>query len=377
VSRSPRPRWLLAPLGAALVLAVSLPAPTPAADDPTPKDIQALTAKAYDFLKTKQNKDGSFAKEIGGPGVSALVVAALVRNGYGPDDPVVSKTLEYLESQVQKDGGIYDKKLANYTTSVAVMALKEVNTKGKYDTILKNTSTFLKKLQWDDSLVEDKNDVKVGGVGYDAKSRPDMSNSHYFVEALLAAGVPRDDPAIQRALKFVSRCQNLPGETNDQAYAKKTTEKDKGGLVYNPVPGEKNPGTIEGGGLRSEGAMTYAGLKTFLYAGVDKNDPRVKACVDWIRRNYTLDENPGRGKAGLYYYYHTFAKAMDAFGEEDFADKDGKKHKWRAELYDALKKSQQNGGFWVNDKRDAYGEGSPELATSFALLALSYTKPKK
>ena len=59
--------------------------------------------------------------------------------------------------------------------------------------------------------------------------------------------------------------------------------------------------------------MTYGGLKSFLYAGVSKDDPRVKAAVDWIRRHYTLEENPGMGKAGLYYYYHTFAKAMDAW----------------------------------------------------------------
>ena len=48
----------------------------------------------------------------------------------------------------------------------------------------------------------------------------------------MPAGVPKDDPAMQRALKFVSRCQNLPGETNDQPFAKKTTDDDKGGLTY-------------------------------------------------------------------------------------------------------------------------------------------------
>ena len=40
---------------------------------------------------------------------------------------------------------------------------------------------------------------------------------------------------MQRALKFVSRCQNLPGETNDLPFAKKTTEADRGGFVYTPL----------------------------------------------------------------------------------------------------------------------------------------------
>ena len=40
--------------------------------------------------------------------------------------------------------------------------------------------------------------------------------------------------------------------------------------------------------------MTYAGLKSFLYAGVSKDDPRVKAAVEWVRKHYTVTENPGQ-----------------------------------------------------------------------------------
>src|SRR5439155_20529000 len=205
-------------------------------------------------------------------------------------------------------------------------------------------------------------------VGYDGKQRPDLSNTQFFVDALLSAGLPRDDPAVQRALRFVSRCQNLPGEHNDQAFAQKTTEDDKGGLVYNPQARDYTPE----GGLRSAGAMTYAGLKSFLYAGVSKDDPRVKAAVNWIRRHYTLEQNPGMGKAGLYYYYHTFAKAMDALGEETFVTADGNKHPWRRELFDALKKRQQPDGSWRNAGDKTFGESDPELATSFTVLSLSY-----
>ncbi len=369
-----RNRVVFCSLGLGLVVAATLP--TPAADaGPTSKDVQALLEKNYAFLKEAQLKDGSFAPKVGGPGVTALIAAGLIRNGYPADDPVVAKALEYLAAQVQKDGGIYDKQLANYTTSVALVAFKEANTKGKYDAVIKNASAFLKKLQYDDSLVEEK-DVKFGGVGYDTKSRPDLSNTQYFVDALIAAGIPKDDPAIKNALKFVSRCQNLPGETNDQPYAKKTSADDKGGLVYNPIPGDKNPSTTAEGGLRSSGVMTYAGLKTFLYAGVNKDDARVKGAIDWIRRHYNLEENPGQGKAGLFYYYHTFGKAMEALGEEEFADKDGKKHPWRQELFDTLKKAQKANGSWANDN-DAFKEGTPELASGYALLALSYTKPAK
>ena len=169
-----------------------------------------------------------------GTGISAVVASSLLRSGLGIDDPVVAKTFAYLEKNVQKDGGIYDKFLANYTTSVALMTFAEANTKGKYDSVIKNATQFLRAMQYDDNRVES-GDAKYGGAGYDGKSRPDLSNTQYFLEALQAAGVPKDDPAVKRALVFVSRCQNLSGEFNDLAFAKKTTEDDRGGLVYNPL----------------------------------------------------------------------------------------------------------------------------------------------
>ena len=111
------------------------------------------------------------------------------------------------------------------------------------------------------------------GVTYDGKgNKPDLSNTQFFLEALLAAGVSKDDPAVKNALKFISRCQNLPGETNDQPFAKKAKEKDKGGLTYTPIDPDDSKHKTPDGGLRSLGAMTYGGLKSFLYAGVAKTD---------------------------------------------------------------------------------------------------------
>ena len=360
---------------AAIMLAC--PAVARAADETgvDPQQMKEVLERAADYLKSHQEANGSFSPKVAGPGVTAVVVAGMLRCGFRVDDPVVRRGLAYLEKNVKKDGGIYDKGMANYTTSVAVMALQEANKDGKYDALIKNAGAFLKKLQYD---VEE-SDVKFGGVGYGDKSkgRPDLSNTQYSIDALIAAGVPKDDPAIQRALKFISRCQNLPGETNDQPFAKKATADDKGGLTYLPLDVDDNPHKTAEGGLRSLGAMTYGGLKSFLYAGVKKDDPRVKGAVDWIRRHYTLDENPGMGQGGLFYYYHTFGKAMAALGEDRFEDAKGTKHDWRRELFETLKKRQRDDGSYINKTDKQFGEADPNLATAFALLALSYTKPPK
>jgi squalene-hopene/tetraprenyl-beta-curcumene cyclase len=368
----------LRPLGTLLLTALLLAGvtrPAPAAEKERgsySKELQEVVDKGIDFLKQQQQDNGGFSTRFVGPGITALVVAALVRNGRGLDDPVVAKALKFMEKSVKKNGGIYDKALANYVTSVSLMAFKEANKKGKYDTIIKNASKFLRSLQH----AADEEDRNFGGLGYDGKSRSDMSNTQFFVDAMLAAGVPKNDPAIQRALKFITRCQNIKGEINDQPFAKKTSKDDEGGFVYVPDPDDKQHKTAAGG-LRSNGAMTYGGLKSFLYAGVKKTDPRVKAAINWIRRHYTLDENIGQGQSGLYYYYHTFAKAMTALGEDRFEDAKGKKHDWRRELFEALKKRQKANGSWVGARDRSFGESDPNLATAFALLTLSYCRPEK
>ncbi|MBM3993643.1 MAG: terpene cyclase/mutase family protein [Planctomycetes bacterium] len=337
---------------------------------PTSKDLQSVRDKAIGFLRSSQNPDGSFSPKFAGPGITSLAIAGLIRNGVAPDDPAVVKALKWLESQAKADGGIHNQKLANYTTSVAVMALRDANINGKYDAALKRAAEFLKKIQ------HDADDLDHGGFGYDKGGRPDMSNSAFTVEALLAAGLSKDDPAVKNALKFISRCQNLPGETNTNPWATKTADDDKGGFVYDPHLGDKNKYQTAAGGLRSLGAMTYSGLKSFLYAGVDKKDKRVEAAVAWARAHYTLEENPGMGKAGLYYYYHTFSKALDAFGEDLFEDAKGKKHDWRMELFQTLQKQQLANGSWRNMGERTFGEDNADLATSFALLSLSYCQKR-
>ncbi|HEV3384258.1 MAG TPA: prenyltransferase/squalene oxidase repeat-containing protein [Gemmata sp.] len=341
--------------------------------EPTAGDIKAVVGKAIGFLETSQKEPGNFFPKAGEPGLTALIVASLLRNGVPGDNSVIKKAMKYLEGNIKKDGGVYDKGLGNYMTCLAIMAFKEMNTNGKYSTIIENATKYVKGLQ-DDS---DPKDVKSGGVGYDGKSRPDLSNTNFMVEALLAAGVSKDDPAIKKALVYVSRCQNYKSEFNEEAYASKTREDDKGGFVYNPLDldNDKSTKRTDVGGLRSEGGMTYGGLKSFLYAGVSKDDKRVKAAIDWVRKHYTVTENPGEGQAGLYYYYHTFAKAMDALGEEPFVDAKGVKHDWRQELFDELKKKQSENGSWAN-KNKQFLEDVPELATAFALLSLSYCRKK-
>jgi squalene-hopene/tetraprenyl-beta-curcumene cyclase len=330
--------------------------------------------RAIGYLQTKgQALDGPYSAQAG-PGVTALVTAAILRHGRTPDDPLVAKSLKYLEGFVHEDGGIYQKDgmLRNYETCLAILCFTEANRGGRYDKLIKNADRFIKDLQWDEGEGHDRSSLNFGGAGYGRQKRPDLSNTSFLIDALKAAGAGPDDPAMKQALIFVSRCQNLETEHNTTPFAPKNPD---GGFYYTCAAGGSSmAGTIPNGGLRSYGSMTYAGLKSMIYAGLGRDDPRVKAALKWIQKFYGLDSNPGLGNAGLYYYYHTFAKALDATGLSVVEDAQGVKHDWRRELRAELIRRQRPDGSWINDA-DRWMEADPNLVTGYALLALSYCRP--
>jgi squalene-hopene/tetraprenyl-beta-curcumene cyclase len=356
------------------VVALAVLSRTSLAQTPAVEKAQAskLVDRGISYLTGAQAEDGSFSKQAG-PGITALVATAFLENGRSPSDPVVAKALKYLESHVRSDGGIYAEgsKYKNYETSIAMRAFAAANADKRYDDLLKGAAAFVKDIQWDGGEGHDESSDSYGGAGYGSHNRPDLSNTTFLADALEAVGTGPDDPAVQRMLVFVSRCQNLESEHNQTKFPALNPD---GGFYYTiAAGGSSQAGTTPNGGLRSYGSMTYAGLKSMIYAGVDKDDQRVKAAVEWARQHYTLDENPGLGDAGLYYYFHTFAKALDAMGQPTVVDDEGVEHDWRQELVDALAARQQEDGSWIN-KNDRWLEADPNLVTGYALLALSHTR---
>ncbi|HPM79524.1 MAG TPA: terpene cyclase/mutase family protein [Candidatus Anammoximicrobium sp.] len=342
---------------------------------PDAPDYEQMVSRAIGFLATKgQAEDGSFSSQAG-PAVTALVATALMRHGRTPSDPLVANSLAYVEQFVRSDGGVFGtgSLYANYETSVAILCLTEANKDGRYTEKLNKADAYIRGLQWDEGEDKDPSDPAYGGAGYGKHKRPDLSNTQFFMDALQAMGTDVNDEAVKRALTFVSRCQNLETEHNTTPFAAKNPD---GGFYYTPAAGGSSmAGTTPSGGLRSYGSMTYAGLKSMIYAGLSADDPRVKAAVKWIKMHYDLKSNPGMGDQGLYYYYHTFAKTLDAMKQDVFVDQRGVQHDWRAELRAELARRQLPDGSWVNEA-DRWMEGDPNLVTAYALLALSYCKPQ-
>ncbi len=340
-------------------------------------ELETAIGKGLGWLAANQKEDGTWGQPEY-PALSALALTAFQGDPSGTYkhkyEANVRKGYDQLIKNVKPDGGIYVEKLANYNTSISMMALLMANNPA-YEPILKKARRFEIGLQ--DNLGDD-NAVN-GGIGYGGSyHHSDLSNTTYALEALhytqyLKSDVANDPDARdlnwKAAAQFISRTQNLPGY-NDQKWASDDPA-NKGGFVYFPGDSKAGEQTLDNGktALRSYGSMSYAGLLSFIYAQVDKNDPRVKAVIDWLNKNYTLVENPGMGQEGLYYYYQMMAKGLSAAGVDTLTLKDGTKINWRQDLAKRLLNLQNADGSWAN-LNGRWMEKDPVLVTSYSTITL-------
>jgi squalene-hopene/tetraprenyl-beta-curcumene cyclase len=382
--------------GLALVLALialtasgahAVAQPAPAGTAAVESDARAVIAAALGYLRSQQQADGSWQRSPREPvAITALVVRAFAADEKtGPRADFVLKGYQRVLAEQQADGGIYKDMLATYSTAIAVSALA-ASPDASHKQAMEKAVAYLKAAQFSDAVAGpagqkvDVNHPYYGGWGYGNRGRggdrPDLSNTNVVLEALNEAGLRPDDPAFQRAIAFVTRLQNH-SETNPLSWAG-----DDGGFVYgisDKGEGNSAAGEYDGPGgrrmVRSYGSMTYGGLKSMIYAGLTKDDPRVKGAWDWIRKNWTLEANPGMraadpgaAEAGLFYYYQTFGKALGAYDEPLVTDAAGNRHDWRAELVAELKRRQRPDGSFVGIAK--WMEDNPVLSTTFAVLAL-------
>ena len=325
------------------------------------KQLEESLVRAAAYLRSQQHADGTWENH---PGITAMAATAILR------DPQLShqealrataNTLAYVRSLAKPDGGIYAKDIPHYITAVSVMMLTAAGLPQDTPLIEKGRKYLVERLL-DEGEGVSPNDKFYGGLGWGGLSdggRADIISLEYGLRAMKEAGTALADPAWEKAIKFLQRTQNIR-EINDQGF---TT--DDGGFMY-------YPGYSQAGGTASYGAATYAGLLSYSWSNVKKDDRRVQSALKWIRNNYTVDENPGVGQKTVYYYYMVFAKALQAIGEPIITDAKGQRHNWRDDLGKKLIALQHPEGYWVNSVPDEM-QDNKVLVTCFTMMAIEAT----
>lgn len=343
-------------------------------------EARAAMAKGAAWLVAQQQAGGHWSQEDS-PALTGLATWALQATDPAAYKSAIDRALVFILTSVQEDGSIWRQPsmqrkgggLANYNTAVCMTALHALD-RPELVPVVQKARTYLSKMQYLGP------GSYRGGMGYDAdQGRPytDLSNSYMAYEAmrltqdvedLRAAGEPKADLDWNAAQEFLAQLQNLEG-VNTNAY-RSDLEADRGGFAYTPGAGASTTNAEGKVMLRSYGSMTYAGLLALIYAEVDVQDPRVQSAKDWAARHWSLDENPGMGQEGLYYFFNVLAKSLKAAGGDVLARPDGRAVAWREDVVRKLIALQKPDGFWVNEN-NRWWEADPTLVTAYTLLTLS------
>lgn len=331
--------------------------------------LEAAVTNGVSFLLSQQASDGHWS-DPQMPALTALPLWALAANeptlrhsSFHIPHSVLTNAAAFVLSIQREDGGFYVPKpgrggsgLGNYNTSVCLSAL--------FDSGLAPAGALLKARTYiaSSQLVGD--DTMAGGFGYDKISRrryADLSNTSYAMSAMaktasleeLRTSGKKADLDWDKAIAFVENLMKKEGP-------------DAGGAAYN----ERTPqaGTVTNGQgrvhLRAYGSMTYAAVLSMCSAKLTKGDPRVRQSLEYLTKNWSVEENPGMGNQGLYYFYDIMARALAAAEVDDVGG-----HRWKEELAARLVALQKPDGSWSNDN-NRFWEADPVLCTSFALLVL-------
>ena len=328
----------------------------------TQKRLLESLANAEAYLRAQQAPDGTWEKH---PGITALAATSILRQPGVPRArqlEIVGRTLDALATLAKPDGGIYESTIPHYVTAVSTMALV-AGGRPQDRPIIERARTYLVDNMLDEGEGVKQDEFWYGGMGYGGTTRADgrradIISLEYALRALREAELPESDDAWKKAMAFLQRTQNN-SETNDQTWAA-----NDGGFVYYPGFTYHTDG-----GTRSYGSVSYAGVLSYTWASLKKDDERVQAVVKWIRDNYTVDENPGMGQKTVYYYYMVFAKALQALGDPTIVDSRGRRHDWREELGRKLLSLQHPEGYWVNEVRDEM-QDNKVLVTAFTMSAI-------
>lgn len=345
-------------------------------------EVEHAIDRGLAFLLASQNEAGWWST-ADHPAMTGLALSAFM--GHPKDryrarlTPGLEKGYQYLADSAKSDGRIFRTALVNYNTAISALALALAEDPA-YTPLIKRARKWLASTQVDLGDAGKLDSPFDGGVGYNDKyEHSDLNNTltaletMYHTRSLDPEGT--DDLNWEAAIHFIQHCQNLPSH-NAEPWVSKAPE-DRGGFVYLPGESKAGEGTDPDTGrtaLRSYGSISYAGLLSYIYADLDKDDTRVTAVRQWLRDNYTLEENPAMGPQGYYYYLHLMSKALTILKMDELELKDGSKVDWRRALAMRLINLQQANGSWVN-ANGRWWENDPNLVTAYSVMALEFLYP--
>lgn len=277
---------------------------------------EQMRLSALRYLAQRQNANGAWLGRYG-PAVTALVIRAFLQAGASPKLPRIADGLHFIESCRHSDGGYYLLDEPAYNTAIVVRTLSMLHSK-TYVRRCTQAMAFLRSI-----------------------SQPQSSGStgiRQWFSGHSTIGRPPSGP--------VTLSNATAPWLND------------GNLDPHERPGDMR--------LKNYGSITYAQLKSMIYASLSPRDPRVARLSRWLREDRHIQINPAaHGAPGLFYFSLVYARVMRAM---EHAPAGNTIQSWRSRLIHLMQRLRRPGGYWENTSSDRWLEGNRIMATTYAAL---------
>lgn len=293
---------------------------TPFGDSPLWRSADQMRLAALRYLSRRQEPDGAWLGRYG-PAVTALVIRAFLKAGEPSTAPQVARGLQFIQTCRQVNGGYYLFDEPAYNTAIVIRTLSMLHGR-TYARRCSKAMAFLQSI-----------------------ARPQFVTSQGLRHWFYARGDGMQSPPLH------------------------VTSPSRSPAIDAQGAGELDPheraGNVRVGGY---GSITYAQLKSMVYADLSPHDPRVAKLLRWLREDTMIQTDPAaHGGKGLFYFCLVYARVMHAM--ED-AKARAKIHAWRPRLVALMRKLRRPGGYWRNTASPQWLEGNRIMATTYAALIL-------
>lgn len=338
----------------------------------TPEAVLRAIEGGVDYLCSTQNLNGSWEGFPGyEPGGTALVLLALLSSGVTPDNPIITKGMEYLRRFPNQS-----EQWQTYPISLQTMVLCQAGTTQEDRALVERNVKWLVDRQFRT------NNAYRGGWSYTGdvpeSSRTDNSNSQFATLALYEArriGVPIPDETWALLREYWIRMQNSDGSWGYKA----------GTAARRAESAQSKELTGSGSGT---GSMTCAGIAALAIAGDVENmgaaridgeqtrccqptegdiAARIDRGLSWLGKHFSVRNNPGTdigSDSWLFYYLYGVERVGRLTSNRFIGQSD-----WYREGADfLLRKKGMLNKYW---KAGTDLERVNAISTAFALLFLS------
>ncbi len=359
-------------------------------------DEKEMLRKSCEYLWGKQKVDGGWHSEVhgmlkAGNAYTPFVLYALGEVSdeiYEKDPHKIDLALQFIVKHLDERGALGIDTLVmeypNYATAYALRCMVKYGD-GKYDDAMGKMKSYLISEQFIEHRGIQPDHLAYGcwgfgetGIDSGITGHVDLSHTRRVLQALNESGV-KEKEIFEKGKMFLFACQKNPADLRKQPGIEDDDSRKlfyDGGFYYSPIIVGGNKGDIDSAETdyqayyRSYATATCDGVLALLAAGYSIDDEPLQSAFKWLEEHPRLDipegiptDQPEQWHLVMH-YYHLYVRA-EVYGLLNWEGD------WRDQIFEIMKKEQEEGGWFSNEFGAPNKEDDPMLATAMCVIAMN------